>query len=736
MTLSPITKPLDLSNPRYWQQNAKMAVRDIFDAITELVTNADDAYERAKVSGRIETEIERRRKGVASILRVRDFATGLTHQEMDQKLSRLGERRDSGLTDGESVRGTNSRGAKDVAALGPVTFESISRDGRYSHCHISSKGKFSLWPDEPATLAIRTQIGIPQGSGTLVTIEVDPASYPIPQHGNLRTKLEQLVFLREILADPQRQVYLRDSTQERSDQLRSRTPEGTERVKETIKIPGYPGASAKLVIKRARCPLENHGKFRVGGILIMSRRAVHEATLFAPEFEHDPHAALFFGRLRCEFIDDLWNEYDDRKEKDLPADRKNPGPVLDPFRQVGLIRAHPFVQALQQEVLKRLRPLVEEERRREESQRAQIENRETRRRLNELEKLATRFMQKHQEESDDLDNPLETDLPKGTPDASLNPPFAQMILGETRRFVLTVNQSKHPELAIGSMIQIQCETPEISTNKVCCPLEAHPSIDGQLRAVWDVSAVHVTKATGIVVRAGSVVKSTAIEVLASERDLYADVHEMQFRRKRYGLRPDHPKQLRLLAPYPGVVASSVVVAFTCDRPEIRISGGRVLYPREKLGIAECKITAVCAQPDLKAVVTAQIEGHQATTELVCGPPEGDAIKIELMDVDYRNQRYLWEKGTNKLIIAARHPSIRRYLGPANAGFSGQDKTQFKVLLAEIVAFAVSEKVLERRVAQDPDTYRDADLIAYLAERDELVTEFLPLAHESQVPKPL
>ncbi|MEX0775326.1 MAG: hypothetical protein WD042_06380 [Phycisphaeraceae bacterium] len=732
----PTTRPLDLSNPRYWQQNANLAVRDIFDALTELITNADDAYSRARTSGRIEIEVERRRKGTPSIIRVRDFASGLTHDEMNRKIGRVGNRRDSGLPAGAVVRGTNSRGAKDVAALGPVTYESIGPDGRYARCGITPKGEFQEWPDGPASGLVREPMGIRKGTGTVVTIEVDPA-FQIPLHGNLKSKLAQLVPLREVLVDPNRQVFLRDLTQDRADQVHAPSLIGVDRVKETFSIPGYPQAQAKLIIKRAAKPLENRGKFREGGILILSRKAVHESTLFAPEFEHDPHAALFFGRLRCEYIDDLWNESDERMERDLPPDPKNPFPILDSLRQAGLRRDHPFFQALQREVLKRLRPLIEEERRQEAAKRAQIENRETRRRLNDLEKLATEFMREQQEDmQDDLDNRLDTDLPKGSRDVLLSPPFAQMIVGQTRRFSLTVNQEKRPELAVGSMVQIECETSDISTDKVSCPLESHPTTEGLLRVVWEVKAVHVTSATGLVVRCGSVVATSTIEILASERDLYSDVLELQFQRKRYRLRPNQPKRVRLFAPYPGTIGQPTAVVFTCDRPEVKITGDHVLHPREYLGIADCRIAVTCAQPDLKAVLTAEVGTQKACTELLCGPPEGDAIKIELMDVDYTNQRYYWQKGTNKLIIAARHPSLRRYLGPANAQFPGQDKIQFQVLLAEIVAFAVAEKVLERRVAQDPDAYRDADVVTYFAERDELVTRFLPLAHESQVPKPL
>ncbi len=118
------------ADTRTLMQGAKLAISDVYDAITELVTNADDRYQWLGSPGRIEIEIERRRGDSKGTLRLRDFADGMTSEVMLKKLSRMGGRV-SGLEKGLAVRGTNSRGAKDVAALGDVTFESIGSDGKY-----------------------------------------------------------------------------------------------------------------------------------------------------------------------------------------------------------------------------------------------------------------------------------------------------------------------------------------------------------------------------------------------------------------------------------------------------------------------------------------------------------------------------------------------------------------------------------------------------------------------------
>ena len=114
-------------------QDAKLAIRDVYDAIVELVTNADDRYQILRTEGRVEIELGRQGKGKPSILRVRDFADGMTTEQMNRKLGRIGGRV-SGMEEGKAVRGTNSRGAKDIAALGKVTFESNS--GRWTRAHL------------------------------------------------------------------------------------------------------------------------------------------------------------------------------------------------------------------------------------------------------------------------------------------------------------------------------------------------------------------------------------------------------------------------------------------------------------------------------------------------------------------------------------------------------------------------------------------------------------------------
>jgi hypothetical protein len=724
---------LDTSNLRYWNQNARRAVRDVYDALVEIITNADDRYMLlGSKKGRIVIEVERRRKGTPGIVRVRDFADGMTTDDMHGKLRRVGDRV-SGMERGQAVRGTNSRGAKDVAILGGVVFESVAGDGQYHCCEITPQGRFHC--QGPMAMGLdshRSRLGIPKGTGTVVSITVDPNVARIPQHDTLRQDLAQLVVLRDILASREREVVLYDVNQGRHDVIQAVVIEGNERVSQRFRVPGYGDVEAKIIVKRAKKRLEDQRpKFRAGGILVKSRHAIHEATLFAPDLENDPDAKWFYGRLTCEHIDTLWNEYDERFEQGLPFTQANPCPIVDPLRKEGLAREHPFVQALFRESLKHLRPLVEEERRRAERQQAKIESDETRRRLRALEKAAAKFMGENNEDQEAPRNADDT-----VPDSaferngfSLNPPYAQIVLGHSVRFWLNVKQQAFPELSVGDTVEISCATQEISSSARFLSLEAHPSREGVLRCIWTVKGEKVTKATAVKARVGAIASESVVEVLGTEADKYADIVGFQFSRKTYSVQVGSRKVIALYAPFPGVVSAATPVNISCSDPGFRIGGSKDLVPHPDLGVAVCRLGLSASQPGLRGELTASIPGHKCQAEVMSLEPMGAKLEIKVEDRSFENQRYIWRG--NVIEIGARHPALRRYLGEA-PDFPGQEEKHFRVILAEIVSEAVCSRILGQRSLSRAEDYTDVDWEAYYAEYTELLTKFLPIAHETQV----
>ena len=726
------SKPIQ-STQRSLIQNAHFAIHDVYDAIVELVTNSDDRYQILNIDGKIEIEIERRRKNNVSLLKVRDFADGMDADTMDKKLSWMGGK-ESGMANGMNVRGTHSRGAKDVAALGRVLFESITCDGYYSKCEITAYFDFNSFDSEIATSSIRKTLGIPQGTGTLVTIEIGKP-FSMPLQNTLKNRIESLVSLRGILNDSRRKIILRDLNQNQEAELSAPYIEGKERLKESFSIQGYPEVSAKLIIMRAKNRFERENeRFRIGGILIQSKRATHQSTLFDSALETDPHALWFYGRLVCPYLDDLCNEFDESVEARLPHSEKNPTYPIDPSRKSGLNREHPFVKELFASALTRLRRLVEEERNREEHEKSTIESNATRKRLNALEKAALDFMQEHvedEEPSRDPDGKTSESrfLERGY---ALNPPFTQMIVDHSQQFWINIRQETFPEFEVGSNVQIECLSRDISSDKHYCGLEPHPTRAGVLRSIWKIKALSVCSATGVKVRIGPIIAESLIEILQSEADKYKDITTLQFSKKRYTMRTDQKnKKICILAPI-NIVSKPTPIQVSVDSKNFEMSGQFILIPDARLHISKCDLQIKCKSKEEEfANLSVKLDNLQAVASIVSVPPQGPGLSIKLEDIDCGNQRYRLK--SNVLEIAARHPALKRYLGDKESGFSGQELKHFRVLIAEVVADAVCTKVISDKVRTDHDEFDDADWETYYSLYSKLMTSFLPIAHRIALP---
>ncbi len=725
-------RPLEVASRRV-VQDAKLAIRDVYDAIVELVTNADDRYQILGTSGRVEIELGRQGKGQPSILRVRDFADGMTTEQMNRKLGRIGGRV-SGMEAGKAVRGTNSRGAKDIAALGQVTFESIPGDGQVHTCRIFPNLEYEAEDSRKATRRVRKRLGIGEGTGTVVTIEIEP-SHRIPKIDTLVPNVAQMVRLRDIVWQEQTTLVVRGLKKGGDRVVGLHRPAGRKRVSRTFVVPGYPGAKAKLVILRARKRFRSaRNRFRLGGILVKSRHAIHEATLFDRSLEWDSHAQWFHGRLTCEAIDDLWNEYDERQASGEPHPAENPVPILDPSRKTGLTPDHPFVEALYKRALTMLRPLVEEERKREERERARsVESQKTRKRLDALEKAANRFMEDFSDEDMSRD-------PKGREKGSqfqvrgysLSPQYAQVVREQSFKCWLTVRSEAFPEIGEGEAVQVLCLTDEIRADATEVPLAAVDAQEGALRATWTVKALEATPATGLEARVGPITAESTIAVLASEADRYADVTGLRFERKSYRIRAGSRRTIRLLAPMALARSAGRNFDLELSSDDFRISGPRKLVLSATLGIAVCKLTvAVLDDEATPTTVTARLGEHEAETELRAAPAAGAGIVIKLEDVNHGALRYRWNK--NVLEIGARHPSLKRYLGPKSEQYPGQDAMHFRVLLAEVVAEALCARRLQANIEANPRDFEGMSWDDYYRHFARMMSEFLPKAHGLMAP---
>jgi len=695
--------PLDMSQ-RYYQFNRQYAVRDVFDALVELVTNSDDSYHRLTKhdpnghdGGQILIEYQEQRKGQPSHLTVRDRAEGMTLKEMMAKLGNVGVRRSE-----EGDRGFMARGAKDCTELGPMMVESI-KNGRYYACSLTPDANITPLSDGgKVDRHLRDRLGITRGNGTQVTLTID-ARHKMPRMGTLLRDLPWHFALRDIMSEESttrvRIRNLNDPDAGLADAV-YRRPDGELVIDEEFEVPGYPEARAWLTIWRAPEPFEESGdrRFRQFGLLIKGERAIHECSLMMPEFERDPYAARYFGRIDCPYIDALLNEYDDYREQGLQYPDYNPLLLIDPNRQGGLIRDHPFTQALFQVPTERLRALIAMDREAERRQRDEVANRETKRRLDRLAKVASRFMQEQMEDLEELaagdDIDPSTFFEQGL---MIVPTYLRLALGEEKTLWVYVRKNLVAQDHVQAVVE--ADGPGLVLLDQVLDLLPHPRKADRLVGTFRIRAGQLSEGVCVQVIIEGLPPAEAIVQIVERRVEERDFeYPLEFEHAEYRVRQGSTRTLRLYALYPDLVSGETLVDVRSeDDRSVAVRGRSQLVPVEDSNYARADVTVEGRRLNARVSVRAFVNGREALAS-VCVKQKhrsGVPIKIEIRDADYGNYRARWadhEGQPNHLWVSARHKSLRRYLGPP-PDFEGQNHPVFRLLLAEIVAESVCRKVL-------------------------------------------
>jgi hypothetical protein len=357
---------------RYFRENFAQAGIDLAQIIPELVTNADGAIAAAgKRRGRIHLRFgapdpefldawrrELRRLRVPALLDWRheivcaDDGEGVDAATVDRRLGALGvvpERADQ--------RGLFGRGLRDVwLAQGGGRIQGVRARQAVESWFFPAPGDepyaFAHLIDEPATAAIRRDFGIDR-DGTRVTVPL--AQRRLPPNARLRTLVANLVQLRPILEDPERELFL-ELPGEPLELVAYSAPEPDPERPVLFEgdVEVQRGINARIVVRRAAqpVPLGPSRALRRGGLVVRSGRAAHEATLAG--LEGRPGARHLYGEVWCEAIERLQQE---------ALDSPRPQVVVRVDRS-GLNEAHPLVQKLTATIERVLRPLVEAEERR------------------------------------------------------------------------------------------------------------------------------------------------------------------------------------------------------------------------------------------------------------------------------------------------------------------------------------------------------------------------------------
>jgi hypothetical protein len=286
--------------------------------------------------GRIVVSLDRAGNGFA----VLDFAEGMSGDDMDKCVGTYGGEA-SGLGDGHSVRGFYGRGLKEaILGLGFGEVRSI-KNGRIYECFLKEDGTYARNRSRPAKPSDYLGLGIPFGrNGTKVHVSILHVKR-LPPWTWMTYALSHHCSLRDIMQAKHRRVILANG--EKNELLRYEKPNGRLVLsKNRIPIPGFK-ATVNLNVYMADAALSQEGYTRNGGLLIRSRNAIHESTLF--KFDYNPYASRIFGEARCDYIDELMSK----------------GQLVVNDKRDGLDHHHPFTKCLRKTIESELQPIIDRE---------------------------------------------------------------------------------------------------------------------------------------------------------------------------------------------------------------------------------------------------------------------------------------------------------------------------------------------------------------------------------------
>lgn len=331
---------------RAYQYIRSFTIQSIEDALVELITNSIDAYTVSGIQSdkKIYIDVYDNSRVI-----IRDYALGLTSDQMRQCFLQLGN-----FTSTNSSRGFFSRGAKDISAIGDVTFDAII-NGSYSQCKLdtSAYGMLTI-ADSVATETIRKQLDIEEPkNGLQVTLDL-LSNYRVTNYKQLYDTLCNLAVLRNIILNNTNILifrYFESKIKIFEQNLSFIYPKSTNILSLKFNVPNYTEYYGKFVVNKTETPIPQPLTDRqmIFGFLIQDKSTVYEVNTIDSKYRWNPYMNYLYGYLSCNGIKELLIDYDTNG----PSDR-NPVPIIDPSRLTGINKNHPFIQALYSIVTVRL----------------------------------------------------------------------------------------------------------------------------------------------------------------------------------------------------------------------------------------------------------------------------------------------------------------------------------------------------------------------------------------------
>tara|TARA_Y100001970_G_scaffold287263_1_gene411508 strand:+ start:1047 stop:3338 length:2292 start_codon:yes stop_codon:yes gene_type:complete len=708
---------------RISQQTMLKSITSLTQALVELITNVDDAYERLnspnkKYRGNCAVFYDRGGETRPTTIKVSDRAAGMDSEKLYSVLKKHGDKVKS---EGAS-RGFFARGLLDTSSIADVFIQTV-KNKKITTAQIKHQTmQYKIIDKDVAINQVNKTLAKnidgfdyfknkKLRDGTEIILKIPPKIINIPQVKSLVNNLKTQYQLRNILSDDKNTEFKNTLDLTLFDKKKEKYPISftspkAELVQEKIiNLEPREGKKVKAVFKlfKTKNPMDELSQeYRHYGILVQGIKAIYENSFLEESLDNESILKSYYGVLKCDYIDELAHEWESKRAKDQKYSSDNRIPIHDQERRKGLSKDHPFIKNhLFKEPIKILNEIVIKHRKEVGSDITDKED---------LEQQKKKFDILHQELKD-YENLNGKKLPYGK--WLVFPKALKIKEGETSSFRVYTNLSE-----IDIKDEVEIKFPDKYKNFVLpkqlkSKFKINPLREEQCYATFEIEGLKECDYFDINLMYKNSLK-TQIRVSVYLEKNREFKKPLEFEKDSYFVKENANKKTVVYAQYPDFIDEKEIKLDVSNSNQKAISCQSKVTLKYVEGTnflkGEIKVRGIKLQDS--SIISVSHDPYTASANVhVKKDKEEQGTEYKPIYVTHflgKNIRAAWSpKKENILEITTDHPLVRHYLGakePINGKFPNFKTPQWKMFFNEILAQAFAEKMVSMNCAQKPESY--------------------------------
>lgn len=684
-----------------------LAMPSIFEALVEIITNSDDAYEKLNNSlnyvGDLRIEYFRGGKINPTTIKVKDKACGMKFEEMKRKFLKYHQRTST------TSRSFFGRGLRDVTALGDVKVSSL-HDGLYSEVIMKKDlSVVSDFQDAKPTKEILKYLGVKK-SGTTVEVIIPPGSKSDynPYAETIIKLLPRHYALSRILHEKFKTINLTfiDINKGTEHKIFFTEPNGELVFEKEFHIEKY-STKSKFKLYRLKDIVDESysDSYKTTGIEVYGKKTCFQKNFLDKSLDKEQLALRYYGYLECPYIDQLMDEWDKNESANKTHNPNNQSFILNPTRLEGMKISHPFVKELFKEPVRTIVEFISKDRKKFSGSEAADEK---------LSKIMNDMIKQCADLLNDIDREETLGNDKGVlgiTEWRAIPSGLKILCGEEKNISIYTFKENVTKNNFLELIITEKDKKFVEISNMQTELLPTKNDNKKYFASFKIKGLEPIDKIDLLFRYNNQIKTQAkIEIFIEKNRKFNK--DLEFEKKEYNVVRDSYRNLRIFAKYPEIINEENNIGhISIDDPSsVKIPKQCVfkIIKDTNYAVGEVSVKGLKLESSSKIIVSTSLAQDSTLINVVSKIEENqNPYKWDVNPHDLGPNRAAWDvTNPNLLKISSKHSSVKKYLGSEKKPFPYSESPMFKLLLVEILAEKFAEKRVDLIATNNPIEYSD------------------------------